>query len=132
VRMKELRVTQKAGTLRFPIHGTGEETRSFCFIDDLVDGVMLLQERGQHMGIYHIGTMEEVTVADLAHRVARCFGYEIEVIPGERLAGSTLRRCPDIAKIARLGYSPRISLDEGLRITADWYGKNLQELSARD
>lgn len=132
VRMKELCAAQTEGIVRFPIHGTGEATRSFCFIDDLVDGVMLLQECGQHMGIYHIGTMDEVTMADLAHRVARCFGRKVEVIPGESPAGSTLRRCPNIAKIAKLGYSPRVALDDGLRIVVDWYAKNTHKLPVGD
>jgi nucleoside-diphosphate-sugar epimerase len=121
IRLRELTASQRTGILPFAIQGSGEETRSFCFVDDLVDGVMLLQEHGEHLGIYHIGTMEEVPIADLARRVAKCFGREIEVIAGKLLAGSTPRRCPDIRKIAALGYSPRVSLNEGLPIVAGWY-----------
>ena len=45
---------------RSTIQGSGEETRSFCHVDDLVQGVMVMRERGEHLGIYHIGTTEEV------------------------------------------------------------------------
>jgi nucleoside-diphosphate-sugar epimerase len=113
-----------AGRLPFAIQGTGAETRSFCFIDDLVAGVMAMREKGEHLGIYHVGTTEEVTIADLARRVARAAGREIELVAGEPAAGGTPRRCPDISKLARLGYKPRVPLDEGLKPTLDWYWRN--------
>jgi len=113
-----------AGPLRFGIQGTGEETRSFCFIDDLVAGILVMREKGEHLGIYHVGTMEEVTIADLARRVARAAGREVDLVAGEAAAGGTLRRCPDISKLAGLGYKPRVPLDEGLRPTLDWYWRN--------
>ena len=123
VRMKEL---SSAGTdtVRFPIQGDGSQTRSFVYIDDFIDGVMLVLEKGEHMGIYHIGTMEEVSVADLAAMVGEYFGKAIELVPGELAKGGTPRRCPDIARISQLGYSPKYSLREGLNITAGWYDEN--------
>ncbi len=124
VRTQRLSQEQPQGSIRFPIQGTGQETRSFCYIDDLVDGVMLAQEKGAHLGIYHIGTREEVSVADLARRVAACLGREIALEPGQLSAGSTQRRCPDISKLAACGYSPRFSLEEGLPIICDWYRKH--------
>jgi nucleoside-diphosphate-sugar epimerase len=115
---------QPAGRLRFEIQGNGTETRSFCFIDDLVAGVMTLRDKGEHLGIYHVGTMEEVSVADLAHRIARYAGRDIELVAGPPAAGGTPRRCPDISKLARLGYKPHVSLDQGLPPTLDWYRHN--------
>jgi nucleoside-diphosphate-sugar epimerase len=115
---------QPTGRLRFEMQGTGDETRSFCFIDDLIDGIMVMREKGEHLGIYHVGTMEEVTIADLARRIAQAGGREIEPIAGPPAAGGTLRRCPDISKLARLGYKPRVPLDEGLKPTLDWYWRN--------
>lgn len=124
LRLKALADAQRAGRLRFEIQGSGQETRSFCFIDDLVAGVMVMRAKGEHLGIYHIGTTEEVAIAELARRVARVAGREIELVPGTLQAGGTLRRCPDISKLARLGYKPRVPLDEGLKLTLDWYWKN--------
>jgi nucleoside-diphosphate-sugar epimerase len=124
LRLHALAARQPAGRLPFAIQGTGAETRSFCFIDDLVAGILVMRERGEHLGIYHVGTMEEVTIADLARRVARAAGREIELVPGEAAAGGTPRRCPDISKLARLGYKPRVPLDEGLKPTLDWYWRN--------
>jgi len=116
--------TQPSGTLRLEIQGNGKETRSFCYIDDLVAGVMVMREKGEHLGIYHVGTMEEVTIADLAHRIAGIYGREIELIAGKPAPGGTARRCPDISKLAKLGYKPRVPLSEGLNPTLDWYRQN--------
>jgi len=115
---------QPAGRLQFEIQGTGAETRSFCFIDDLVAGVMAVRDRGEHLGIYHLGTMEEVSIADLAQRIAFHAGRDIALVAGPPAEGGTPRRCPDISKVARLGYKPRISLDQGLQPTLDWYWNN--------
>jgi nucleoside-diphosphate-sugar epimerase len=103
-----------SGILRFEIQGTGKETRSFCFIDDLVAGVMAICEKGEHLGIYHVGTLEEVTIAELRGGSP--------ALPGVNPApGGTARRCPDISKLTRLGYKPRVLLSEGLKPTLDWY-----------
>ncbi len=85
---------------------------------------MTLRDKGEHLGIYHLGTMEEVRIADLAHRIARHAGRDIELVAGPPAAGGTPRRCPDISKLARLGYKPRVSLDQGLPPTLDWYRHN--------
>jgi nucleoside-diphosphate-sugar epimerase len=124
VRLKRLADLQASGELPFDIQGTGSETRSFCFIDDLVAGVMVMREKGEHLGIYHVGTMEEVAIADLARRAAAAVGRVVELIPGPLKAGGTPRRCPDISKLAALGYKPRVPLDAGLKPTLDWYWRN--------
>jgi nucleoside-diphosphate-sugar epimerase len=82
---------------------------------------MLMREKGEHLGVYHIGTTEEVSIADLARRIAYHAGREIELIPGKLAAGGTLRRCPDISKLGQLGYKPRVPLEQGLKPTLDWY-----------
>ena len=117
---------QPAGRLRFEIQGTGEETRSFCYIDDLVAGVMAVREKGEHLGIYHVGTSEEVAIAELARRIAAHAGREIELVGGKPTPGGTLRRCPDISKLGRIGYKPRVPLEQGLKATLDWYWRNAE------
>jgi nucleoside-diphosphate-sugar epimerase len=126
VRMHRLAAAQPAGMIKFDIQGTGEETRSFCHVDDLVAGVLTMRDKGEHLGIYHIGTMDEVSMAELARRVARQAGREIELVPGPAVAGGTPRRCPDISKLAALGYKPRVSLQAGLALTLPWYWSNMQ------
>jgi nucleoside-diphosphate-sugar epimerase len=124
VRLHRLAARQLSGPLRFEMQGTGEETRSFCFIDDLIAGVMAMREKGEHLGIYHVGTMDEVQIIDLAGRIARAAGRQIEPVAGPPAPGGTPRRCPDISKLARLGYKPSVPLDEGLKPTLEWYWSN--------
>src|SRR5262249_4126985 len=121
VRLKRARSKHASGAVPFPIQGSGVETRSFCHVDDLVQGVMVVREKGQHLGIYHVGTAEEVSISELARRMAKIAGREIMLGPSAALAGSTPRRCPDISKLAALGYRPRVPLDEGLPPTLKWY-----------
>ena len=121
LRLKRTTDTHASGALPFPIQGSGEETRSFCHVDDLVQGVMIMREKGEHLNIYHIGTTEEVSIADLARRMAAIAGRDIALRPSAVLAGSTPRRCPDVSKLAALGYAPRVPLDEGLPPTLKWY-----------
>lgn len=111
--------------IKFPIQGTGRETRSFCYIDDCVDGLMVLREGGEDRNVYHLGNPnEEHTISDLAHLVAGCFGREIDVVPGALPKGSPIRRLPDISKLRALGYEPRVSLADGLPGTVAWYAAN--------
>jgi nucleoside-diphosphate-sugar epimerase len=124
LRLKSIAAEHKSGKLPFELQSDGSQTRSFCHVDDLVRGVMVMRDKGEHLGIYHVGTMEEITIADLARRVARHAGREIELIAGPAPPGATKRRCPDIAKLGKLGYSPEVPLDVGLPSTVDWYWAN--------
>lgn len=120
LRMSQL-VEKGQNPVRFPIQGTGEETRAFVFIDDFLDGLMLVIEHGEHMGIYHIGSREEITIAEVARLVAAYFKRSVQIVPGERARGSTLRRCPDISKLEALGYLPTRSIRDYLPRVAEWY-----------
>ena len=123
LRMRSLRDVA-ADPVPFPIQGDGRQTRSFVYIDDFTDGVMLAMDKGDHLGIYHVGTLEEVTMIQLAEKVGKCFGRRIQVVPGELPKGGTNRRCPDIAKISRLGYAPTFTLDDALPQVARWYDEH--------
>jgi nucleoside-diphosphate-sugar epimerase len=124
LQLKRTAAVHTAGKLPFEIQGGGTQTRRFCHIDDLVRGVMTMRARGEHLGIYHVGTAEEVTIADVARRIAAQAGREIELVSRPAPAGGTERRCPDIGKLAALGYVPQVSLAEGLPPTVDWYWAN--------
>ena len=110
-----------AGPVDLPIQGTGNETRSFVYIDDLVDGVACILDKGQHMNIYHVGTEDEIAIAALALKIGAACGVAVRPVPSAPAAGGTPRRCPDISKLRRLGYAPRVPLDVGLAKTVAWY-----------
>jgi nucleoside-diphosphate-sugar epimerase len=107
--------------VRFRIQGTGDETRAFLYIDDFIDGLLRVLDHGEHLGIYHIGSEEEVPLRRLAEEVGRVFGRRVEIVPGPLQEGSTPRRCPDTRKLRALGFAPRVPLREGLKRTVKWY-----------
>lgn len=117
--IEQMRLMKETGLANmFQILGSGKETRSFCHVNDLVDGVMLMRAKGKHMGIYNIGTPVETTIEELARKMLDiAFGTEHIGIwsRGELREGDAERRKPDITKMQQLGYEPKISLDEGLR-----------------
>jgi nucleoside-diphosphate-sugar epimerase len=124
VRMKELCKHNKERQIKFPIQGTGQQTRSFVFIDDFIDGLMLLVNSGVHLEIYNIGTMEEITIEQVAVEVGNYFGKKVVIVPGVFPEGGVYRRCPDISKLRKLGYSPKVSFKKGLEYAVKWYDKN--------
>lgn len=118
------------GPVPFEIQGDGTQTRSFIHIDDFVDGLALILERGAHRNVYHIGTGEELSIAQVVETVFRYFGRTPDIRRGELPAGSTLRRCPDIAKLEALGFRQKLSLETGIASIADWYVRHVDQQPA--
>lgn len=115
---------------RFPIQGDGAETRAFAYVDDVVDGIVTMYEKGGHREIYHIGNDDEVAIRNLVERLGAVMGGELVIEPSAAAEGGTPRRCPDISKMRAIGYDPKIDLDEGLRRTAEWYMANRDKSAA--
>ena len=82
---------------------------------------------GDDHEIYHIGnSYEEIKIFDLAHLIINNLDQNIQVKPGEDLhKGGTNRRCPNVNKIASLGYKPKYNLKKGLNETIKWYIDNI-------
>jgi UDP-glucose 4-epimerase len=123
---------QAAGDPTFPIQGDGTETRSFCYVDDIVEGILTMYEKGGHREVYHIGSDEEITIRDLAARIGKIVGIDLDIRAGELQAGGTKRRCPDISKMRALGWSPAVGLEEGLERTVAWYREHRDDVPAND
>jgi nucleoside-diphosphate-sugar epimerase len=123
LRMGKLAAEQPEGVIGFPIQGTGLETRSFVWIGDCTDQLVLLLDRapgGQH--VYHVGNMDERTIASVAGDVAAEYGRVIKVVPGALPKGAPPRRLPDTGKICALGYpGPTMPFADGLARTVSWY-----------
>jgi nucleoside-diphosphate-sugar epimerase len=127
LRIRDLARSTPRGALRLPIQGDGGDTRAFVHIDDAVGALLCLANRGEHLGIYHVGTDVETRIGDLAMAIGRVLGREVGLVAGPSPAGSTRRRCPDISKLRALGFRPRISLDDGLASTVRWYDEHADE-----
>lgn len=105
------------------IYGDGSQTRAFCYVDDLVDGLIRLMETpDEHCGPVNLGNPQELTMRQLATRIITLTGSCSELVFMPAPPDDPVRRCPDIGEAQRLlGWQPRISLDEGLRRTIAYF-----------
>ena len=88
---------------------------------------MVMREKGEHLGIYHVGTMEEVTIAELARSGSRAHaGREIELVPGQAAAGGTRGAVPTFRNWRGWAISRACRSSEGLKPTLDWYWRNAE------
>lgn len=124
LRVAEIDEKTPPGPIELPIQGEGDHTRAFIHIDDFTDGLMQVIDKGRHLEIYHIGNPEERSIKDVAHLVAGCFGRQAILKPTPIPPGGTPRRSPDIAKLAALGFTPKINLADGLPSLVEWYREN--------
>jgi dTDP-glucose 4,6-dehydratase len=103
------------------VHGTGEQTRSICYVDDLVRGIVALLDSGEP-GPINCGTEHEMTMRELAETIVRLTGSTSQVTYVPRAADDPEKRRPDLTRARTLlGYEPTVSPDEGLRRTIDYF-----------
>ncbi|GGB48023.1 NAD-dependent dehydratase [Tistrella bauzanensis] len=98
------------------IYGDGQQTRSFCFVDDLVDGLIRLMDSPADVtGPMNLGNPHEITILELAERVIAMTGSSSRLIRKPLPADDPVRRCPDIGFAERtLGWRPQVPLEQGL------------------
>ncbi|MBU1031634.1 NAD-dependent epimerase/dehydratase family protein [Patescibacteria group bacterium] len=122
LRMKNIIENNKSKEIiKLPIQGSGKETRAYIYIDDFTNGILKILDKGKHLEIYNIGTMQEVSSKQLTEEIGACFNIKIKIVPGKLNKGSTLRRCPDVTKLKKLGFKQKTSLKNGLQKTVQWY-----------
>ncbi|MEE1612616.1 UDP-glucuronic acid decarboxylase family protein [Microvirga sp. CF3016] len=111
------------------VYGNGSQTRSFCYVSDLVDGFLrLMAFEGPFPGAVNLGNPVELTVGDLAEKVLAMTGSSSRIVARPLPIDDPRRRCPDISLAKRLlGWSPRTSLDAGLKTTIAWFSEDQPE-----
>ncbi len=106
-----------------PVHGDGRQTRSFCFVDDLVDGIYRFATYDGLAGeVINLGNPEEVSLLELIDTVAALVGRTLDLVHLPLPEDDPARRRPDIRKAGLvLGWTPHVPLREGLRRTIEWF-----------
>ena len=107
------------------VYGDGSQTRSFCYVDDEIRGILALLDSNER-GPINIGNPVEFTMLELAELVLELTGSQSQLVYEALPADDPLQRCPDIT-LARelLKWEPTVDLREGLRNTIDWFQKTL-------
>lgn len=124
MRLRDGRVIPALGTqaLRgepLTVHGEGQQTRSFCFVSDMVAGLIRAMD-ADHPGPINLGNPGEYTILELARIIVELTGSSSEIRFEPRLEDDPRRRCPDISRAQQLlGWEPKVPLAEGLKITLD-------------
>lgn len=114
------------------VYGDGSQTRSFCYVDDLVDGLLRLHAVSADLrGPVNLGNPDEMSVLDLAERVLALTGSASSIVRRPLPVDDPRRRRPDISYARQvLGWSPRVDLEAGLRSTIAWFAHDARQATA--
>jgi len=115
------------------INGSGQQSRSFCYVDDLAEGVLeFMASEADFTGPVNLGNPLELTMLDLARKVIELTGSRSALVFRPLPDDDPVRRCPDISLAKeKLGWAPRTTLDDGLRKTITYFDELLNETTAR-
>jgi nucleoside-diphosphate-sugar epimerase len=100
---------------KFKIQGTGNEIRSFIYIEDFISAFNLILKKGKHLNIYNIGTSERIKIKDLAYKLSKILKKKISIKKTPLRKGGTNIRVPDINKIKKLGFKSKFNLEQGIK-----------------
>ena len=110
------------------IYGDGSQTRSFCYVDDLVEGLIRMMNQDETIGPVNLGNPGEYTIKQLAETVIQLVGSQSELQLLELPADDPKQRCPDITRAnSLLGWEPAVPLKQGLEPTIAYYREHLVE-----
>jgi GDP-L-fucose synthase len=113
---------------RVVIWGTGSPRREFLHVDDLADACVYLMQQYSSGEIINVGVGEDLTILELAQRIARVVGYEGEIATDPTKPDGTPRKLLDVGRLADLGWRARIGIDEGLAETYRWFVEHAAEV----
>jgi len=120
-------VTQALKNAPITVYGNGSQTRSFCYVSDMVEGILRAMRTPKTKGqVFNIGNPDEYTMLKLAKNIKKAVGSSSRIIFADLPEDDPSRRKPDISRAKRiLGWSPKISLEEGLRPTIAYFKNQL-------
>jgi dTDP-glucose 4,6-dehydratase len=107
------------------VYGEGKQTRSFCYVSDLIEGICRLLESDEHLPT-NIGNPQEITILEFAERIVKMTGAKVPIIFKPLPQDDPKQRCPDITKAKRiLKWEPKVGLEEGLKETLAYFRKEV-------
>jgi GDP-L-fucose synthase len=122
--IRKLSEARASGAPSVGLWGDGSPTREFLYVDDAADAILTAAETLNDPTPVNLGSGEEIAIRDLAERIRRLVGFKGEIIWDASRPNGQPRRRLDVTRARELlGFSAKVSLDEGLRQTIDWYGQ---------
>jgi dTDP-glucose 4,6-dehydratase len=112
------------------VYGDGKQTRSFCYVSDLVAGIWRLMNSDEHEPT-NIGNPQEITILEFAERIRALLRVTTPIVFNPLPQDDPKQRCPDISKARRLlKWEPKVNLEEGLRITLEYFQQQVAAKSS--
>ncbi len=122
----KMKTAKKLNKPTVELWGTGTPLREFLFVDDMADACLFLMENYESNEHLNIGTGKDISIQDLAELIKRIIGYQGDIVFDKSKPDGTPKKLLDISKIEKLGWKAKISLEEGLKLTYDYYMKHYQ------
>src|SRR6266571_5309153 len=114
-------VYQALSGMPLTVYGDGKQTRSFCYVSDLIEGIYRLMISDEHLPT-NIGNPQEITILEFAERIRKHFENQPPIVFEPLPQDDPKRRCPDITKARRiLNWEPKVGLEEGLKLTLSYF-----------
>jgi UDP-glucuronate decarboxylase len=108
------------------VYGDGSQTRSFCYVDDLVDGMVRMMDNEGFIGPVNLGNPREFTILELAKMIIAMTGSSSKIVLKPLPSDDPIQRQPDIVLAKqKLGWQPQVDVDEGFNTTIDYFRKEL-------
>ena len=112
----------KTGQKEFPIWGTGKPSREFLYVDDMAKACIFVMNQGENAPDFlNIGSGEDIEIGELAKIIAKKMNYQGVLVFDPTKPDGTMRKLLDVSKIKTLGWTPQVSLDQGLDLTIDFF-----------
>jgi len=109
------------------VYGNGQQTRSFCYVSDEIDGFLRLSKEGEHLPV-NIGNPNEFTILECAQLVLKVTGSKSQIVYEPLPQDDPKQRCPDITKARQLlGWEPKVNLEAGLRLSLAYFKQAVAE-----
>ena len=108
--------------------GTGNPKREFLFVDDLAEAIIFVMENKLEESLYNVGSGEDLSLKELALLVQKVIGHQGEIIWDTSKPDGTPRKVMEVSKLKNLGWSPKISLEQGIEETYQWFLENREEI----
>jgi GDP-L-fucose synthase len=119
--MRKMHEAKLAGDPSVSVWGTGSPRREFLHVEDLADASVFLMERYDDPAPINVGVGEDVTILEIAHLIARVVGFTGKLEFDASKPDGTPRKLLDVSKLRNLGWTPKITLEDGLRQTYAWF-----------
>ena len=121
-------ITQALSNKNITIYGAGDQTRSFCYVDDLISGIMLMMEKTNFCGPINLGNPSEISIKQLASEIIEITGSNSKLVHKDLPLDDPQQRCPDISLAKKeLEWNPKYDRNQGLKKTIEYFENILRK-----